>query len=71
MNICSHCGSADHGASNCTVKAATERILTDYKPRGMTIGRECPGCYRDGLWHWSDGSTMFLCECGTKVPVGS
>lgn len=67
MKICQHCGGQHEG--ECGVREATQRILENYVPRGMTAGEPCPGCHYDGVWHWHNKSTEFKCErCGTIVP---
>lgn len=66
---CEHCGGV-HGEV-CPVREATARILEGYQPRGMTIGRACPNCGVDGVWHWHPpgGSAGFRCEaCQRVVP---
>lgn len=54
-----------------SVREATRRILGGHKPRGMTIGKDCPGCGQDGVWHYNENEIAkgFKCEvCDTVVP---
>lgn len=72
IDVCEHCGSDAHDADNCTVKAATMRILAGWRPRGATVGVACPNCHVDGIWTWlydANGKQYLGCmNCAAPEP---